>query len=138
LRGQENYLMQDGAAAQACETAVKGIVVALRQAWQQVHAKLGGYVGREPEWRSSPAFVIGGGSFVDELRAAVRIYPFDFKARLPLASIDCPPDFRDENGQRVADSDLPFVLVAYGLSQLGLAIPQVNTPNEITPLPQMR
>ena len=80
---------------------MKGIVLALRQAWQQVHERLGGYVGREPDWRSSPAFVIGGGSFVHELREAVRIYPFDFKARLPLAAIECPSDFRDETGTRL-------------------------------------
>ena len=33
---------------------------------------------------------------------------------------------------------LPFVRVAYGLSQLGLAIPEVKTPDQIEALPPMR
>jgi hypothetical protein len=37
----------------------------------------------------------------------------------------------------VAREALPFVLVAYGLSQLGLAIPEVNTPDEVQALPPM-
>jgi hypothetical protein len=138
LRGQENDLMRDGATFRACEGAVDGIILAFRQAWQQVHGKLGGYVGRDPGWRSSPVFVIGGGSLVERLRIAVPIYPFDYSVRLPLASIECPSDFRDERGEPLGANDLLFVLVAYGLSQLGLSIPQVNTPDEVTPLPPMR
>jgi hypothetical protein len=138
LRGQEDDLLKDGAAFRACQTSVKGIVSALRQAWQQVHERLGGYVGRERDWRSSPAFVIGGGSLVRPIRVAVPIYPFDYTIRLPIAAIECPSDLRDEKGEPIAAHDLLFVLVAYGLSQLGLSIPQVNTPNEIVPLPPMR
>ena len=40
-------------------------------------------------------------------------------------------------GNPIGREALPFVPVAYGLSQLGLAIPSVNTP-EISPLPPLR
>jgi hypothetical protein len=37
----------------------------------------------------------------------------------------------------VPKNELPFVTVAYGLSYIGLSIPEAFTPDQIPPLPEM-
>lgn len=40
--------------------------------------------------------------------------------------------------RRVSKNELPFVAVAYGLSNIGLSIPEALTPDQIPALPNKR
>ncbi len=42
-----------------------------------------------------------------------------------------PSDLYPENGTSISATLLPFVNVAYGLSNLGLAVPEAETPDTI-------
>jgi hypothetical protein len=46
-----------------------------------------------------------------------------------------PDDLQMMDGTPVQTDDLPYVTVAYGLSNIGLAIPEVDTPDKIPDLP---
>ena len=39
------------------------------------------------------------------------------------------------DGQKVTTGELPFITVAYGLSNIGLPIPEALTPDQIPPMP---
>lgn len=79
-------------------------------------------------------FVIGGGSLVTPVREAPREHPQSRSIRLPVEEMECPSDLELPGTKTVPKEALPFLTVAYGLSNLGLAIPEVRTPDEIEPL----
>ena len=137
-RGLEDDLLSTQPAVQFCRATLDGIVHASRMPWKQLQQKLGGYVGRDPDWRKCRTFLIGGGSLVRQLRKEIPVYPFDQDVRLIVQDLEAPPDLRMMDLKPAPREVLPFVLVAYGLSQLGLAVPEVNTPDEIDALPPMR
>ena len=137
-RGREDSLLSDQHAVEFCGETLDGIVLASRVPWKQLKQKLGGYVGRDRDWRECRTFLIGGGSLVHELRRELPVYPFDKTVRFRVQDLEAPPDLRTMDLNPVDREALPFVLVAYGLSQLGLAIPEVNTPDEVEALPPMR
>ena len=137
-RGLEDDLLSTQPAVQFCRATLDGIVRASRMPWKQLQQKLGGYVGRDPDWRKCRTFLIGGGSLVRQLRKEIPVYPFDQDVRLIIQDLEAPPDLRMMDLKPAPREVLPFVLVAYGLSQLGLAVPEVNTPDEIDALPPMR
>jgi hypothetical protein len=54
---------------------------------------------------------------------------------------DVPTDLYLEDGTKPAADLVPFVMVAYGLSNLGLQVPDAETPETMTPMddpPQRR
>jgi hypothetical protein len=56
--------------------------------------------------------------------------------KLVLRKLSTPRDLRLHRGESVLQQMLPFVQVAYGLSVIGLSIPEAKTPAEIPPLPE--
>jgi hypothetical protein len=54
---------------------------------------------------------------------------------LDLAVLESPGDLGHMDKTKLTKSELPFVAVAYGLSNIGLSIPEAFTPDQIPPLP---
>lgn len=135
LRGREDSLLRDPAAAAACAPLFTGMHQALCEAWRQNgRLNIGVPVERQAWLKECKAFLLGGGSLARMVRERLAAMPFNPDKRLPVMKLDGPPDLR-LNGRQVPGSVLPFVLVAYGLSILAPPIPMVETPDEIPPMP---
>jgi hypothetical protein len=134
LRGQENRILSDEAAASAAKAEIERIARAFDRAWMDGFNKYRASTTEVDAWRNGcRVFFIGGGSLVERLREAVARVPQSPNVRLFASTVEQPPDLVLPRG---ADSEsLPFLLVAYGLSALGLAIPEAHTPDEVPPIP---
>jgi hypothetical protein len=82
-------------------------------------------------------FVIGGGSLVAPLRNFLCNHPIGQSVTMPHRQSDVPSDLSADKGAAIPADLLPFVMVAYGLSNLGLAVPEAETPDSIPPLRPM-
>ncbi len=136
LRGSEDDLLQDPAAELACAEAIRGIRRAFSTAWMRGFEKYRNSMHETERWREdAQVFVIGGGSLTRAVRAGLREHPQSPSKRLSVKEMESPPDLEFPGTQSVPKEALPFLTVAYGLSNLGLAIPEVRTPDEVDPLP---
>jgi hypothetical protein len=54
---------------------------------------------------------------------------------LDLAVLEQPADLVRADNKKVTIGELPFVTVAYGLSNIGLSVPEALTPGEVPPMP---
>jgi len=64
----------------------------------------------------------------------MRMHPAGGDSKVRLATLEQPSDLLQVDGSNVADRDLPFVGVAYGLSNIGLSIPEAFTPDQVPPM----
>jgi len=136
LRGQEETTLQANPDARDALIPVQQeIYEAYRKAWIQTHRKVHESVAELSTWRGHKVFVIGGGSLVSSLVDAVRVHP-GYREALQLADLEPPADLLRADGAKVPRNELPFVIVAYGLSNIGLSIPEVFTPDQVPPLPR--
>ena len=135
LRGlEESILRADGKARGALLPVKEDIYDAYRKAWIETYRKINETVAELTAWRTHKVFVIGGGSLVSTLAEANRIHPGS-RTPLELALLESPADLAHINNTKVSKNELPFVAVAYGLSNIGLSIPEAFTPDQIPPLP---
>jgi hypothetical protein len=135
LRGRERAILQENAKARGALIPVQEqIYEAYRRSWIETHGKIKGYVAELKAWSEHRIFVIGGGSLVPLLVETVRIHP-GRRAPLRLATLEQPTDLVRPDDKRIGTDELPFVTVAYGLSNIGLSIPEAFTPDEIPPMP---
>lgn len=134
LRGREHELLSDGAATSAVSSDLDKINEAYRHAWKRAFPKLQGSPHELKCWDNHRIFVIGGGSLVKAIRERVCSHPFQ-QNRLEIQHLEHADDLQMPNGSKIPRENLPFLTVAYGLSNIGLAIPEVETPDEIPPLP---
>jgi hypothetical protein len=135
LRGlEESILRRDGKARGALIPVKEEIYEAYRKAWIETYRKINETVAELTAWRTHKVFVIGGGSLVSTLVEANRVHPGSH-APLDLALLEAPAELKHIDNTRVSKNELPFVAVAYGLSNIGLSIPEAFTPDQIPPLP---
>jgi hypothetical protein len=132
LRGKEREQLQDRTARAACAPAFDGIARAFREAWRQLWMLNGGSVTEMQAWHDAAIAFIGGGSVLPPLTDYLAIHP---QSREPLRALtlESPRDLR-LNGAPPPLEALRFLLVAYGLAVIGLAIPEARGPNDIPPL----
>lgn len=138
LRGSEQSILQASARARAAVVPVCGqIYDAYRRAWIETYHKIKAYPAELSAWQDHRIFVIGGGSLVRAISEAVRVHPSGANPKLHFVHLERPPDIVRADGHDVAGAELPFVTVAYGLSNIGLSIPEALTPTEVPPMPDM-
>jgi hypothetical protein len=138
LRGLEETILQtDGKARGALIPVGDEIYEPYRKAWIETYRKINDTVAELKAWNNHKVFVIGGGSLVSKLVERVTVHP-GLNEPLQLAVLEPPADLMRADNTKVAKNELPFVAVAYGLSNIGLSIPEVLTPEQIAPLPDMR
>jgi len=135
LRGMESGLLEEPGAVTACDKPINETVRIGRSPWKQLREKLGGgLVGiADPEWKNCMIYLLGGGGPLRAFRERLPIYPFDQSLRLNIGILECPSDLDFDFSSAVPIEILQFVLVAYGLSEPGLAVPFVDTPSETPP-----
>ena len=135
LRGlEESILRKDGKARGALIPVKEEIYEAYRKGWIETYRKINETVAELTAWRTHKVFVIGGGSLVSALVEANRVHP-GLRTLMELAHLESPADLAHINNTRVSKNELPFVAVAYGLSNIGLSIPEAATPDQIPPMP---
>lgn len=135
LRGLEAWLLEESATARgALIPVVEQIYEAYRKAWIETHRKIRAAVAELTAWNVHKLFVIGGGSLVQRLVDSIRVHP-GLGLPLELVPLEQPPDLISSDGKKITESELPFVTVAYGLSNIGFSVPEAFTPNEVPPMP---
>ena len=136
LRGQEQSILQGSGKARAALVPVRDqIYGAYGKAWFQTYGKIKNYRPEMTAWRDHKLFAIGGGSLVTVLVDSLRVHPSRGNDDIQAAFLDPPPDLVRADGKRIDKANLPFIAVAYGLSNLGLSIPEALTPDEVPPMP---
>ena len=93
-----------------------------RRAWIETCRKIGNNALELSCWRQHKVFVTGGGSILPLLVDTVRMHPGE---REPLSVItsEQPIDLVRADHKRITSEELPFVTVAYGLSNMEAFLP---------------
>jgi hypothetical protein len=131
LRSHEDRLLHDAAALSAVQQSFRQVRDSEVQAWRRGYSKIMTSPFEVQNWGQANVFVIGGGSLVSPLRNFLSAHPNGQNIELPQRQPDMPSDLYPENGTSISATLLPFVNVAYGLSNLGLAVPEAETPDTI-------
>lgn len=129
---------------------------AYRKGWIQTFRLISQSSAERKAWDSHRVILTGGGNLVNAVRDCMPFHPaHNGRTRLPVQNLEFPRDLYacdtgDHGGLKVMwsrlthsaararkpqPSDLPFVAVAYGLSNIGIAIPPVTSPSDMPPMP---
>jgi hypothetical protein len=137
LRGQEQSILQRNPKASTAVVEVRNQVYdAYRKAWIQAYHKIQDYSAEMTAWRDHRMFTIGGGSLVRALVDPMHVHPSGANPHIQPAFLEPPPDLIRADGKKIHKDELPFITVAYGLSNIGLSIPEAFTPDEVPPMPE--
>jgi hypothetical protein len=137
LRGQEESILQGNPKARTAVAAVRNqIYDAYRKAWIQTYRKIQDYPAERTAWQDHRMFTIGGGSLVGELVDPMLVHPSGANPHIQPALLELPPDLIRADGKKIHKDELRFITVAYGLSNIGLSIPEAFTPDEVPPMPE--
>jgi len=135
LRGLEQSILQKSAKARGALIPVRdGIYHAFRKGWIETHQKIKQSVAEVQSWRDVKLFVIGGGSLIPTIAEAFKVHPAGVNPMLQLVVLEQPPELVRADAAKVSKDELPFVTVAYGLSNIGLSIPEALTPDQVPPM----
>jgi hypothetical protein len=137
LRAQEDRLLNEIDALNATRPTFSQIRLNLGQAWKHGYSKIMGSPYEVKAWEQANVFIIGGGSLVGPLRTFLSNHPNGQNITIPQRQLEVPFDLYLENGMTISASLLPFITVAYGLSNIGLAVPEAETPDSIPPVKTM-
>lgn len=133
LRGTEDSLLQNQRITRAIRSVIDSIQSAYYVAWQRALPKLNS-AAELHAWRDHRIFLIGGGSRVTLLKEYLRRSPISESLRHPSVELLHPADLRMLDGTSVPASELPFLMVAHGLSNPALSIPPAEQPSAVKPM----
>lgn len=120
-RGREQCILQPNAKVrEALMPVCEQIYASYRQAWTDACREM--HALELSSWEQHKVFVMGGGSLVPLLVETVRIHPDQHKP-LCLMPLEQPIDFVRADGRKLTSEELPFVTVAYGLSNIESPLP---------------
>jgi hypothetical protein len=112
----EPSIFQSNAKARELLTSVREqICQCYQDAWTKACRALDGNALELSAWRQHQIFVIGGGSSQPLLFKTLRIHA-DQPDPLSVMALEQPTDLVRADHRKIASEDLPFVPVAYGLS----------------------
>jgi hypothetical protein len=136
LRGTEQAVLQTSLGAlKAIKPVQEGIYESYRKAWYETSQKFVGYPAEMIAWREHRMFSIGGGSLVPLVIDSLRVHPASGDVRIAPTVLEPPPDLFRTDGNPIAPEELPFSVVAYGLSNIDFSVPEALTPDEVPPMP---
>ena len=123
LRGFEQSILQaDARVREALVPVGKQIYDSCRKAWSEACSKMGSNALELSSWRQQNVFVTGGGSRLQSLVDTVRMHP-DQGEPLSLMTLEQPTDLVRPDHREIPSDELPFVTVAYGLSNIQSYLP---------------
>jgi hypothetical protein len=101
------------------------------RAWRQAALKLNR--AERDSFKTHQVFVVGGGSLVPELSEVLRKHPEGYDKPLRLRSLGIPSDFFRTDHKPISLDEIPFLVVAYGLTFDAMEIPETFTPQYFGP-----
>ena len=123
LRGfEQSNLQADARIREALVPVGKQIYDSCRKAWIEACSKMGSNGLELSSWRQQRVFVTGGGSCLRSLVDTVRMHP-DQREPLSLMTLERPTDLVRPDQKEITSDELPFVTVAYGLSNIKSFLP---------------
>jgi hypothetical protein len=123
LRGFEQLILQAKTKVREALMPVgEQICDAYRNAWIETCRKIGSNALELSCWRQHKIFVTGGGSLLPFLVDKVRMLP-DTREPLSMMTLEQPIDLIRADHKKVANEELLFVTVAYGLSNIESFLP---------------
>jgi hypothetical protein len=123
VRGLEQSILQANARVSETLTPVcEQIYGSYRKAWMEICRKMSGNAIELSAWRQHKLFVIGGGSLLPLLVDTFRIHP-DRQDPLSVMPLEQPTDLVRADHRKITGEELPFVSVAYGLSNFQSLLP---------------
>lgn len=138
VRGHEATLLttlDSHAQIEACGVGYRSFET-YQKAWQDAYRK----EKRQSRWTDYTLFVLGGGSKLAVFRDAMNksVWEGQLKGRA-IARIGFPEDLFEWDTTSPPqtnpfEGDATFLLVAYGLSHLGVNVPPVENPDNVQPL----
>jgi len=156
LRGTEDHVIDQGGFGDRVKSFVRDKVwEAYRKCWIATSKKIFESAAERTAWGRHKVFLVGGGSLVRAVAWALPFHPSDNgHTRMQVQQLEVPNDLymartaqttmgsvwnkllgRPVFETRPQQADLPFVAVAYGLSAMGIIIPEISTPGEMPPMP---
>ena len=82
-------------------------------------------------FKNHQVFVTGGGSLIPEIENVFTKHPEGYEHRLRVRHLEKPHDLHSTNGHAIQIDDLPFMVVAYGLTFDSQEVPETFTPAQI-------
>jgi hypothetical protein len=123
VQGSEQRILQtDPKVREALIPVRERIYDAYRKAWSEASGKLNGNALELSCWRYHKVFVMGGGSRLPLLVDAIGMRPGE-REPLAVTALEQPVDLARADGKKVATEELPFLTVAYGLSNMDSFLP---------------
>ena len=123
LRGSEQSILQANAKVKDALMPVgEQIYDSCRRAWSEACSKMGSNALELSSWRQQKVFVTGGGSRLLSLVETVRMHP-DQQEPLSVMTLEQPTDLVRADHREITNDELPFVTVAYGLSNMESFLP---------------
>jgi hypothetical protein len=121
-RSEQSILQANAKVKDALMPVGEAIYDSCRKAWSEARGKLGGNALELASWRQQKIFVTGGGSRLPFLVDTVRMHP-DQREPLSVMTLEQPTDLVRADRREIATDELPFVTVAYGLSNMQSFLP---------------
>jgi hypothetical protein len=123
LRGLEQPLQEANAKVREALMPVgEQIYDSYRKAWIEASRKMSGNALELSSWQQHKVFVTGGGSLLPFLVNTVRRHP-DQQELLSVMTLEQPTDLVRADHKKITSEELPFVTVAYGLSNMESFLP---------------
>jgi hypothetical protein len=123
LRGSEQSILEANAKVREALIPVSGhIYDSYRKAWDEVLSKLSSNALELIAWRQHKVLMMGGGSLMPLLVDTFRTHP-DQKEPLSVLTLEHPADLVRADHRKITSEELPFVAVAYGLSNMEPHLP---------------
>src|SRR5215471_15682218 len=123
LRGSEQSILQARTKVREALLPVCGqIYDSYWKAWNEVLSKLSGNPLELIAWRQHKLIVIGGGSLLPPLIDTFRAHA-DQREPLSVLRLEQPRDLFRGDRKKIGNEELPFVGVAYGLSNIESHLP---------------
>ena len=106
------------------------IYASCRQAWTHTCREM--HPLELSSWEQHNVFVMGGGSLSPLLLDTVRMHP-DQQKPLCLMPLEQPFDLVRADHRKIMSEELPFVTVAYGLSNMESSLPNPYCRDSLKP-----
>jgi hypothetical protein len=123
LRGFEEPILQASTKVrEALMLVAEQIYDSYRKAWIETCCKIGSNALELSCWRQHQVFVTGGGSLLQSLVEIVRMHP-DEREPLSVMILEQPIDLVRADHKKITSEEMPFLTVAYGLSNIESFLP---------------
>lgn len=88
------------------------------------------------QWSDPKLILLGGGALEQDLCRALQLHPMvNWKGvTMEAVKLTVPDDLVRSDESSVSREDVIFTSVAYGLAQIGAAVPEAAKPNEVQPV----